>query len=563
MRDQYSWFLSYVKPYRVQLCLVLLFSLASTALTLSYPFFTSMLIDDVLIRQTRPLAAVLGLAFGSMILGYFISVGNSLLYLHITLNMLRRVRLDLFKRVQRAEYSRLTRTKAGDIITRLNGDTAEVQGGMTDIILQAIIQSSTLLFVSGMMIWLDAKLAMVCMSLIPFFIGAVRYFRPKIVELSTHMRQQHSTLQSFLIERLHGIKLIKQLAAEEQTASSFDQQIQRINQQSFQYSWVSTLAEGIPRLTVIVSSMAIFGWGGYMVLHGAITVGTLVAFTSYQARLYGPVQSLAALYMRLQRMNVSLDRLEELTNLPLETEQPQIIEEKIGLMTAPLLQLKEVSFQFRRNQTVLDRIDARMQSGEAVALLGESGQGKSTLVDVVTGFYQPLTGEIRLKGGNLAQLSLAERRSRIAIAGQQPLLFHETILENIRLARPDASLGEVVQAAKLACIHEEVMKLPQGYETIIGENGANLSGGQRQRLALARTLVRRADLYIFDEATSEVDERTEQMIYEHLMRESPRRSMIIISHRPASLNWVNQHWTLNNGQLTVFYRVETSVAGEG
>lgn len=549
---RYRWLLPYIKPYVFHLMIVLILSLAATALSLSYPYFTSLLIDDVLINRTYSLKWIVTLAFGAMIVGYLLSALNSLLYLHVTLQMLRKLRYDLFLRIQRTKYQFFVHRKVGDIITRLNGDAQEVQSGLTDTFLQAIIQVSTLVFVTTMLFWLDFKLALLCFLFLPILIWAIIYFRPLIVQVSTQLRKRHSTLQSFLIERLNGIKLIKFTNAEKRVAEQFDDQIQGLNKQSFRYSLLSTFAEGIPRIAIIASTILIFSYGGHLVLHDQMTIGALVAFTGYQARLFGPVQSIAALYMRFQRMNVSLGRLEELVQ---QTEvedyerdnksnQPCYLESK-----EPLISLKDVSFGYQRDKKLLEDVNFSMNVGEMIALVGPSGRGKSTLIDLLTGLYLPTTGEIIFQGRNINDMPLAVLREKIAVATQQAPLFNGTILENILFSNPSKKLEEVMEVAKIVGLHEEVENMENGYETMIGERGTALSGGQRQRIALARTLLQNADLYILDEATSEVDLESENRIYQNLRNHLMSKSFIIITHRNNVLNWVDHIWTLQNKKL--------------
>lgn len=549
---RYRWLLPYIKPYVFHLMIVLILSLAATALSLSYPYFTSLLIDDVLINRTYSLKWIVTLAFGAMIVGYLLSALNSLLYLHVTLQMLRKLRYDLLLRIQRTKYQFFVHRKVGDIITRLNGDAQEVQSGLTDTFLQAIIQVSTLVFVTTMLFWLDFKLALLCFLFLPILIWAIIYFRPLIVQVSTQLRKRHSTLQSFLIERLNGIKLIKFTNAEKRVAEQFDDQIKGLNKQSFRYSLLSTFAEGIPRIAIIASTILIFSYGGHLVLHDQMTIGALVAFTGYQARLFGPVQSIAALYMRFQRMNVSLGRLEELVQ---QTEvedyergnksnQPCYLESK-----EPLISLKDVSFGYQRDKKLLEDVNFSMNVGEMIALVGPSGRGKSTLIDLLTGLYLPTTGEIIFQGRNINDMPLAVLREKIAVATQQAPLFNGTILENILFSNPSKKLEEVMEVAKIVGLHEEVENMENGYETMIGERGTALSGGQRQRIALARTLLQNADLYILDEATSEVDLESENRIYQNLRNHLMSKSFIIITHRNNVLNWVDHIWTLQNKKL--------------
>lgn len=553
---RYKWLIPYVKPFFFHLTIVLLLALLSTALTLSYPYFTSMLIDDVLIRHTYSLKVVVSLAFGTMFMGYLLTSVNSLLYLRITLTMLRNVRRDLLVRIQKTKFQFFVHRKVGDIITRLNGDAAEVQGGLTDVILQGMIQVCTLSFVAFMLFWLNWKLALMSIVFVPFLIVAIFYFRPKIVTVSKEMREQHSILQSFLIERLNGIKLIKLAVGEKRVADEFDDQVEQINKKSFQYSLLTTFAEGVPKITIILTSVMIFSWGGLQVLDNHMTVGALIAFTGYQSRLFGPVQSIAALYMRLQRMNVSLKRLEELfaqtseedekESLVEEKKQPNIKRRKV---LAPLLEFQQVSFQYQLNKPVLQDVTLSLRDGEAAAIIGKSGIGKSTMIDLMTGIIRPTKGTIYFQGLSLDDWPLEDLRKEISVASQQAPLFNGTIADNIRFHVPMAPMDEVIEIAKLVGIHEQIIEMEEGYDTMVGERGAALSGGQRQRIALARTLLKPATLYILDEATSELDERSEIELYRRLSEDVCFKQMLIISHRPRTLEWVDVKWHVMDGKI--------------
>lgn len=573
---RYRWLFPYMKPFSLQLGLVLIIALVSTALTLSYPYFTSMLIDDVLISPIYSLKNVVGLAFGAMFAGYLFMVVNSLLYLRITLNMLRNLRYDLFYRIQQTKYHFFVHRKVGDLITRLNGDAAEVQGGLTDTILQGIIQICTLVFVSIMLFYLNWKLALISVLFIPLLVWAIAYFRPKIVTVSLQMREQHSMLQSFLIERLNGIKLIKLSVGEKRVANHFDLQIMDINKKSFNYSLLTTLAEGIPKVSMILSSILVFTLGGMDVLNEQMTVGALVAFTGYQSRLFGPVQSIAALYMRVQRMNVSLKRLEELFE---ETvEEPNGENNKRGEsisghdvenfenvrgknQASLLLHFEKLSFKYPLSKEILKDINFSLGYGETAAIIGSSGIGKSTIIDLITGLYEPTNGKIFYRELPLSEWSLQELRREISVASQQAPLFNGSILENIRFSVPDATMEEVKEIAKLVGLHNQIKEMENGYNTRIGERGTALSGGQRQRLALARTLLKPASLYILDEATSELDEQSELNLYRRL-KEDPRfQQLLIISHRPSTLDWVDAKWYMHGGGIFRAVGVEGETVG--
>ncbi|HHW37495.1 MAG TPA: ABC transporter ATP-binding protein [Bacillales bacterium] len=557
-----KWIIPFIKPYRMILAFIIFMAICSTILGLSYPLLSKVLIDDVLINKKYELETVLLLGVGMMMTGVLLQAVNSFIYLRVTLLIIKSLRVDFFRRIQRNVYDFFVRNKVGDITTRLNGDLNEIQSFVTDGALQFITNLLTLSFITGMLIYLDWKLFLDALIFIPILLGSLLYFRPKIIKRTRKVREYHSEIQSHMIETFSNIRLIKLAAAEEEQSEKLNRKITRLNRDTLSLSIIQSLAEGIPRTAIGLSTGFVFLVGGTNVIDETMTIGSLLAFITYLGRFYSPIQSLAGLYLRFQRVRVSVDRIHEfIYNSEKESTTKN---DKISnpnhevIQGSPLLEYNQVSkWTGTAGQTLMD-VNLNLMPNTITALIGPSGAGKTTLIDTMVRLTPITSGTIRFQGEDISEIPLNRLRREIVIVSQEQEMLNGTIIENLLLGLSDIEKMQLTQAELEKCCEQTgilavIQSLPAQFETVVGQRGMSLSGGEKQRLAIARALLRNPVLLILDEATSGLDQISERQLFlalkEWMGTDQLGKGILIISHRLSSMKLMNKILLFEDGTV--------------
>lgn len=555
-RKMLGWLWPFFAPHRFVLVLVFVLAILGTALELSYPYLSKVFIDDVLIEPKYSLHSILLLTFSLTVFGIVLQLVNSYLYLRTTLTIIKKLRLYLFHHLERLRYSFFVRTRVGDITTRLNGDINIVQGTLTDGLLQLCMAVLTLVFITGVLLYLNWKLFILALIIFPFLLGSLFYFRPKITRKTKEIRENQSDIQAHMIETFSQIRLIKLLSAEEDRKEKLSVKIDHLNRNSLHYAIIESIAGGIPRMITMGMTSIILFLGGIMVIEGSMTLGSLLAFTTYLSRFFSPVQTLAGLYIRFQNMFVSLHRLMEYLQMPLEDEgtstAPRL--EQAG----PLFECKAMGKHYGKNAIPLfNNVDLLLEPNRSYALIGPSGGGKSTFIDLLVRLKGPSEGELFYKGASIQEIPANLLRKQVFVIAQDVEIVHDTVTENLLLGMAEEERNritqeEIIQVCREIGLHLEIEKLPDKYQTVIGERGKVLSGGQKQRLSIARGLLRKPDVLILDEATSGLDYELERELFKRLhswQKTGAGRMLLVISHRLESLDWVDRWLILQQGGM--------------
>ena len=556
-RHMLRWLWPFFSPHRFVLVLVFIFAIIGTALELSYPYLSKVFIDDVLIQPKYSLKSILLLTVGLTVFGTILQLVNSYIYLRTTLTIIKKLRLHLFLHLERLRYSFFVRTRVGDITTRLNGDINIVQGTLTDGLLQFCMSVLTLMFITGVLIYLDWKLFLLTLFIFPLLIVSLLYFRPKITKKTKHIRENQSDIQGHMIETFGQIRLIKLLRAEEDRKDKLGVKIDQLNQNSLQYAIIESMAGGIPRIITMGMSSIILFLGGMMVIDGSMTLGSLLAFTAYLSRFISPVQTLAGLYIRFQNMFVSLHRLMEYLQLPLEDDGAHAAfpTKRDG---GSLFQCRAVGKRYGENSRLFKDVGLTLEGSTSYALVGPSGSGKSTFIDLLVRLKLSSEGELLFRGRPIEDIPVDELRKQVFIVAQEVEILHDTVMENLLLGisqdeRRQITKEEIVLVCQQIGLHFEIQQLSEQYDTVIGERGKVLSGGQKQRLSIARGLLRKPDVLILDEATSGLDYELEHELFKRLhtwQRTEEGRMLLVISHRLDSIDWVDRWLLVQQGTIS-------------
>ena len=556
-----GWLFDFIRPHLGRLALVFALSLAASGLALVQPYITKLLIDDGLIAGDFRMVAVLCAAMlVAALLGAGLSALNRWHYVTASSRILFALRESVFRHLQTLSPSFYARVRTGDLMTRLDGDLAEVQRFAVDSALALLNGVIVLIGAVALMLSLSWQLSLIAFALLPLQLLLLRYLRPRIEAMTRDLRGQASGLSSFLFERLSAVKFIQSIAGEAREA----RRLSGLQDDYFhglrRLQMVNLAATTAPSLLTLVGTVFVFLAGGAMVIDGGLTLGTLIAFTAYLARATGPVHTLLGLWVALKRAQVSLERVCAITAERPAVETPAQ-PTPLPASAAGAIELEAVSFGYPdQARPVFENASASLPAGTKIAITGVSGAGKTTLIDLLHRHFDPEAGRITLDGVDLRDLSLAELRRSVAVVAQDCVLLPGTIADNIRYAVPEASDDSLREAATRAGAHDFIADQPEGYAAEVGTRGLKLSGGQRQRLAIARALLQDPLVLILDEATSGVDTETERAIADSIDQLFAGRTRIVISHRSTLAGDADAVFEVSNGKLTPITRGEIRTA---
>jgi ATP-binding cassette subfamily B protein len=521
--------LGHVAPHWRRLALVLLLSLTSTVLSLYIPYLARLLIDRALIGANSDVLVRVILQFAALTLGSFVlNVISGLIYTRTSADILFSMRLALFQQLQRLSPRFYAEMPVGQIATRLNADIGEIQRVAAEI---ALAWLGNVIFLIGSIVILfrlDRVLFAVSFAILPLSLWALVVYRSRLEGAVASVRDRSADVGSFLIETLLGMKTIVGFNAQRRESDRFKKLNDSFIDALMSMRKLTYFSGGVPGLLLSAGSGIVFLVGGMRVIDHKITMGTLVAFVAYQMRLVWPIQALMGLYASLASARVSLRRVNEILDAPLDvvdTPTPIELDNPRGRLT-----LDDVTFAFGRTP-VLEHVSLEIHAGESVAIVGRSGEGKSTIADLLVRQLDPRDGRVLLDGVDLRSARLTDVRRHVLVVDQDPFIFNATIAENIRYAKPDASDADVVAAAHAAGLAPLLERLPHGVDTSAGERGRALSAGERQRVAIARAFLADAAVLVLDEATGALDPVTEAQVaagYEAVME---NRTTVIITHR--------------------------------
>jgi ATP-binding cassette subfamily B protein len=540
--------MKFVSPYWKGLLAVILLGLFSTCVGLIQPYISRLLIDDALLRHDLNALWKIALAMVVVtVIGFALNAVSSYCYTRISAESLFSMRLAVYEHLQKLSPRYFSRNKLGDLVSRINNDIGEVQRVCSDTLL--LILSNVLFLVGsvGIMIWLNPKLTVASLCLLPISIFALRHYQRRLVVKTGELRQRSSDLGSFLIESIMGIRLIV-------TSGAQDREIERFRWYNGQFvrslmsmQMMSFMASALPGTVLTLSTATVFLYGGKLVIEGHLTIGGFVAFMAYHVKLLAPVQNLLGIYTSLLTGGVSLGRVFEVLDVPIEVEEPR--EPKAMPPFSREIRFEHVAFRYTPEVPVLEDVSFSIPKGALCAFVGPSGVGKSTIGDLLVRFFDVQQGRVTLDGCDIRDFELNSLRASIAVVEQTPYLFRASIRENIAYGRPEATFDEIRSSAESAGVHHFIQGLPEGYETLIGERGSTLSVGERQRIALARALLRNPSILILDEPTSALDAESEAIVTDELKRGLHGRTTLVITHRASLVQAADMVLVLEGGRI--------------
>jgi len=551
MRQALAWLYGFVRPQRRAIGVLLGLSLGASLLALAQPWLVKTLIDEgLLAKDYQTLWHMAAIMIVAGLLGTVLAGVNRYLHTRLSGRILFALRDDLYRHLQRLSPTFYGRRRTGDILSRLDGDVAEIQRFAVDSLFSAVSAVIGLVGAVSLMLMLSWQLSLLLALLIPIEVLWLRWMRRKVEREVRSLRERSADVSSFLVETLPAMKFIQAAGQQDREAGRLDQLGQGYMRQLLKVQVTEFFTQAIPGTLTSWCRACAFLLGGWWVIQGTWQLGALIAFSTYMGMAVGPVQSLLGLYVAVQRMAVSLGRVMELK------QEAVAVHEATDPRPMPAgpgeLRLEGVRFAHDGRQgAVLDGVDACLPGGLKVAISGASGVGKSTLIDLLQRFYDPDAGRILLDGADLRELDLAAVRQRIAVVSQDIVLFRGTLAQNLAYGAPQASREALERVVRLAHLDALVESLPLGLDGLLGERGQQLSGGQKQRIAIARAVLQAPSILVLDEATSAVDEATEREVIAAIDELFAGRTRILISHRASTLADADLRLHLQDGQLRV------------
>ena len=542
------WLYSFVRPHRLAIAGLLGLSACASALVLVQPWLTKLLIDDGLLARDFPmLVLIAGLMIVAGLLGTLLSGINRYLHTRLSGRILFALRDDLYRHLQTLSPNFYGQRRIGDLMSRLDGDVAEIQRFAVDSLFSAVSSVIGLVVAVAMLVTLSWELSLLALVLIPLDVLWLRWMRRKVERDVRQLRERSADMSSFMVETLPVMKFIQSAGQQQREARRLETLGQGYMSQLLRLQVTEFFTQAVPGTLTSLSRACAFLIGGYWVVQGTWQLGALIAFSTYLGMAVGPVQSLLGLYVAIQRMTVSLGRVMELRG-----EEPMVLTPVTPqpMPSSGELRFDDVHFSHPGRPTTLRGIEARIPYGLKVALSGGSGVGKSTLIDLLQRHHDPQSGRVLLGEVDLRELDLFQLRRRIAVVSQDIVLFRGSLADNLAYAVPDASREAIAEVARLAQLDSLIASLPEGLDSPLGERGQQLSGGQKQRIAIARALLQDPQIQVLDEATSAVDEVTEREVIEAIDRLFAGRTRILISHRPSTLADADLRFELLDGVLT-------------
>ncbi|MFC1898857.1 ABC transporter ATP-binding protein [Chloroflexota bacterium] len=538
----------YMAPVRMWISLGAIGMVIRSLSALTIPYLMAQAVDKyILVGNLDGLNTVAILSIGAALLVWVGQYMQTLFLSYAGQSILFRMRTEMFNHLHRLSMSFFDQSIVGRLMSRVQNDVSQLQQLVTSEILNLITSALTLLMIASVMIFMNAQLALLTLTVVPVLATVIIIWQKFARRAFIKVRQAISAVNARLQEGISGVRVTQSLSREEKSFEEFD----NVNQAHFGANIDAVRLQALMAPAVqILNGMAfalVLVFGGYKVLTGEMGPGVLIAFLLYVQSFFRPVFELTMMYTELQRAMASGARIFELLDIKPE------INDSTEAVEMPLIKGKitfnELSFSYQPDVEILHNINLTVNPGETVAIVGRTGAGKSSLTNLITRFYEVTDGKITVDDYDVRDVTQQSLRRQIGIVPQDAFLFSGSMEDNIKYGHPEANHDDVVRAAKMVGIHDFVSRLEDGYSMSVGERGGNLSAGQRQLICLARAILPNPPILILDEATSNVDTNTEHIIQESLQRLAKGRTCLIIAHRLSTVTGADRIVVLEQGNI--------------
>jgi subfamily B ATP-binding cassette protein MsbA len=482
--------------------------------------------------------AVIG-AFSSYVEGYMTtSVSNWVAH---------DLRRTLYNHIQRLSLAEYDETRTGDLITRVTSDIEAVEDFIDSALLGMLINALTLAGMIGVMFYINWRFTLIALSVAPVLFLVVFYFTRRIKKASRAVRKKESELLSVVEEVLTSMRVVKAFAREDYEQRRFESQSLENVEAALQARRVKAKLSPVVQVIVAIGTCLVLWYGARLALSGQLSAGMLIVFLLYLGSMYKPMRELSKMTDTVSKAAVGYERIEEVLRID------SVVRDLPRARRAPRfkgnIEFDHVDFSYDGENPVLKDISFKIEPGQVAALVGPSGTGKTTIISLIPRFYDPQSGQVRIDGTDIRQYKMKSLREQISFVLQDTLLFRATIWENIAYGKPNASRKEIIQAAEVANAREFIEKMPEGYDTMLGERGVSLSGGQRQRIAIARAVIRDTPILVLDEPTSGLDSASEEAVIEALERLMKNRTTVLVAHHLSTIRHADIIFVVKDSEL--------------
>ena len=553
---------AYVKPYRWQVIAASLLTLISSGVFLVFPLVSGQLVNSVTgVRSALSPAQVIGVLVAIFLVRAVVDIGSQYLLAFAGESVIFDLRRDVYTRMQSLGLDFFNTRRTGELTARLASDTAVVRATLVTNLANFVSQLFTLVGSVALIVSINWRLTAVVVVVFPLATVVARLYSRSLRPLSTKVQDLSAESSAISEEAISGVRVVKSFGREEHEIGKYLKAGRELFETSLKLARIRASFGPLIGLMFFFALVGILWFGSQEVSAGRLTAGDLVAFLLYGGTVAGGVSSIASTVSQFSEAVGATKRLFEILDM-----QPQV-QDQPGAYALPKtngqITFEAVGFAYENNFAVISDVSLEIAPGEILALVGPSGAGKSTLFNLIPRFYDPTHGSIKLDGHGLRTLQVKSLRDHIAIVPQDTVLFSGSVLENILYGKLDANEAEVIAAAQAANAHDFILKLPQGYDTKVGERGVKLSGGQRQRVAIARAILKDPRILLLDEATSALDSESEGLVQEALERLMQNRTTIIIAHRLSTVHIAHRIAVLDQGQLAELGTHDALMAQQG
>jgi len=554
-----------LKPYWATLTLGFIAIVGESAANLLQPWPLKLVLDDVLrSRQSHADAmrmihrlvgtdkiailefacvAVLGIA----VLDAACTFGEKYLTTSVAQWVSYDLRLAIYAHIQRLSLAFHDQKRAGDLITRVTADIDSIQSFIMNGLLGVLINVMTLAGMIAIMFWLNWKFTLIALSVVPALFVMVYIYTRKIKKASREVRKKEGEITSVVEEVLSSIRVVKAFARE-------DFEVHRLEKESLEAVEISLRARSLKAkltplvdIVVAVGTALVLWFGARLVMGNALSAGGLVVFILYLGKMYKPMQEISKMTDTYSKAAVGYERIQEILQTDIEVRD--LPRARVAPKFKGEIEFEKVSFSYAEGPPVLKDVSLKMNAGQVSAIVGPTGAGKTSIISLIPRFYDPGEGVIKIDGADIRQFKQRSLRQQMSFVLQETILFHTPVWENIAYGRPGCSRQEIVRAAEMANAAEFIDKLPEGYDTVLGERGMTLSGGQRQRIAIARAVIRNTPILILDEPTSGLDSASEKLVFEALDRLMEDRTVVVIAHRLSTIQRADIIFVVKDGEV--------------
>ena len=559
--DIFKRLLHLAKPHTLRFLAAMACMLVVGVTTSALAFLVKPALDEIFLKRNADMLKLIPLA----VIGIYLVKGTCNYFQTVLMNFIGQrivadLRAELYRKIQIQSLAFFTKHPTGVLMSRITNDVGYIQGAVSEAVTALLKDSFTLLCLVIVIFYRDWQLAIVAMFVFPLAVYPIAKFGQKMRQIATRAQVTLGSLTSLLQETISGTRIVKAFGMEAHENNRFSVENERLFRLSLKSISINAVSSPFMEFLGGLGISAIIFYGGYQVIHGQSTPGTFFSFLTALIMLYEPVKRLTNVNNTIQqgiagaeRVFSIMDLVPDIRNRPDAVPLPRISRE---------IEIRNVTFRYEE-APVLKNITLRIRTGEAVAFVGMSGGGKTTLVNLIPRFYDVTTGMILIDGQDIRNVTVESLRGQIAIVTQQTILFNDTVRNNIAYGDISKTEDQIVEAAKAAHAHDFILRLPKGYETVIGEQGTKLSGGERQRISIARALLKNAPILILDEATSSLDSEAEIEVQDALENLMKGRTTLVIAHRLSTIRNADRIIVLVNGEIREEGTHETLLSRHG